>query len=336
MRRCIHLARLGEGNVSPNPLVGAVIVHDNQIIGEGFHEQYGGPHAEVNAISSVKDPSKLNSSVLYVNLEPCSHFGKTPPCADLIIEKGIPVVVIGMSDPFEAVNGNGIRKLTDAGIEVHCQILEDECKKLNKRFITLQQQQRPYITLKWAMTANGIAGIKDQPVRISNEATRIHAHHLRHSEQAILVGANTVICDNPRLNVRSWTGRDPIRIIADPKGKLHPLSQWNVFDGTQRTLLFTGRPDQHNSLIEQIELVQDLPVVIQIVRHLGKNKIDSLLVEGGTSLQQQFIDNGLWDECYIYKSEHQLPDGIPAPIIPTGEMTISPFGDNELIHIQRS
>lgn len=336
MRRCLHLARLGEGYVSPNPQVGSVVVHNGIIIGEGYHQQFGGAHAEVNAIDAVKDKSLLKTSTLYVNLEPCSHHGKTPPCSDLIIRMGIPKVVIGMSDPFAAVNGNGIRKLKEAGIDVEYQILEDECKRLNKRFITLQQFKRPYITLKWAMTANGIAGAADHPIRISNEESRIHAHHLRHTEQAILAGANTILCDNPQLNVREWNGRNPVRIIVDPKNKIEDPSGLHVFDGSQHTLLFTSDHSAKFNTAEHILLNDGESLAKQIADKLGNMQVDSVLVEGGPSLHRHFIESDLWDECYIYQSNQRLNKGISAPLLPHGKITTSSIGDNQLIHIQRN
>ncbi len=336
MRRCLHLARLGEGYVSPNPLVGSVIVNNGIIIGEGYHQHFGGAHAEVNAIDAVTDKSQLKSSTLYVNLEPCSHFGKTPPCTDLIIRMGIPSVVIGMSDPYAAVNGNGIRKLKEAGIDVQSQLLEEECRWLNKRFIMLQQFKRPYITLKWAMSANGIAGATDNPIRISNEESRIHAHHLRHTEQAILAGANTILCDNPQLNVREWNGRNPVRIIVDPKNKIKDPSGLHVFDGSQRTILFSFHSSTNFSNTEHVQLDPDQTLIKQVTDQLGKLQIDSVLVEGGPSLHRHFIENDLWDECYIYQSNERLNEGISAPLIPHGKITISQIGDNQLIHIQRN
>lgn len=336
MRRCLHLGGLASGWVSPNPMVGGVIVHENKVIGEGYHERYGAAHAEVNAIQSVKEPSLLPYSTLYVSLEPCAHFGKTPPCADLIIASKIPRVIIGMQDPFNEVNGRGVEKLRAAGVEVTTGILENECEALNKRFLSLHRQHRPYITLKWAMTADGFAGRPDRRIQISNEATAIHAHQLRHSEQAIMVGAGTIITDNPRLNIRHLNGNHPIRIIIDPKGKINPDDNFHIFDGTQRTLLFTSNVQPQFPNIEVYEISNDKISPIGLAAQLAQLKIDSVLIEGGPSLQKSFLAAALWDECYIYQSQQLLATGIAAPPLPSGLMNNSPIGNNQLIHIRKA
>lgn len=333
MRRCIALAAEGEGYVSPNPLVGAVVVHNNKVIGEGYHQQYGKPHAEVNAIASVEHQELLKDSTLYVNLEPCSHFGKTPPCADLIISKGIPKVIIGMTDPFPDVNGIGIQKLEEAGIEVITDILRQECEHLNRRFVTSVIQRRPYITLKWAESVDGFAGSRERAIRISNEATRIHNHRLRHTEQAIVVGANTILADNPQLNVREWPGTDPVRIIVDPKGKIEKPSAHHVFNGTQRTIYFGPKRNVNALPLEGIILEESKEVIPQLLQQIHLLGIHSLLIEGGPTLLNLFIAANAWDECFVYRSPDHLHAGIPSPTLPAGKLTTGHIGNNQLIHI---
>src|SRR5690554_5115458 len=268
MMRCIELARLGMGHVSPNPLVGCVIVHRNKIIGEGYHRQYGGPHAEVNAINEVTDHQLLKESTLYVSLEPCAHYGLTPPCSDLIIEKMIPKVVIGTTDPFAAVAGRGITKLQKAGVEVVTGVLEDSCRELNKRFFTYHQKQRPYVILKWAQTADGFIDMERNPADIGTPTwitgplALTLVHKLRSEEDAILVGTNTALADNPSLTVRHWSGRNPIRAVVDLNRRL-PQSL-NIFNGKAQTLIFNTdkestegqnlwiRTDRNRELIPQI------------------------------------------------------------------------------------
>ena len=278
MRRCLQLAACGKGFTAPNPMVGAVIVHNDRIIGEGFHREYGGPHAEVEAILAVKDEKLLRDSTLYVNLEPCSHYGKTPPCADLICEKQIPRVVVGQEDPFPEVFGKGIKKLREAGIEVTCGILEKECKELNKRYLTYTLQHRPYILLKWAQSADGFMDqLREEndgkePVKFSNTFTQILVHKTRAEEAAIMVGTQTLRLDKPALNVRYWKGNNPEKITADSK--------------------------------------QSLQLQIQ---SLYERKIQSLMVEGGAKLLQSFLNENLWDEIQIEVAPFSLKNGIVAP-----------------------
>jgi diaminohydroxyphosphoribosylaminopyrimidine deaminase/5-amino-6-(5-phosphoribosylamino)uracil reductase len=252
INRCLELALPGLGNTAPNPMVGSVIVHGWHIIGEGFHHRFGGPHAEVNAVNSVKDKTLLRNSVLYVNLEPCSHSGKTPPCAEMIIEAGIPEVVIGTADPNPIVSGNGIKKLEHAGIRVTTGILEKQCIALNRRFITFHSRKRPYIILKWAQTSDGFIDVLrenqgiSRPTWISNEISRKLVHKWRSEEQAILVGTQTAILDNPQLNVREWTGNSPIRMVIDRQLKLS--KKLNLFNNSSTTIVFNefslqGRPN---------------------------------------------------------------------------------------------
>ena len=316
--RCLQLARNGLCNTAPNPMVGAVIVHHDTIIGEGYHIRCGEAHAEVNATRSVKDESLLGESTIYVSLEPCSHHGKTPPCADLIIEKGIPRVVVGCMDPFSLVAGRGIEKLRKAGIEVTVGVLEEECRHLIRRFITFNTHQRPYITLKWAESADGFIDIKrtgGNPVILSSPLTAMLAHKKRAEHDAILVGRRTALLDNPSLSTRNWYGKNPIRLVIDKDLTLP--KDLHVFDGKIRTLVFTRKAaSQPNPLTEYILLDFDRDILPQIFEVLYQNKIQSLLVEGGSILLQAFIDSGLWDEIYIERTPLLLNDGVQAPSIP--------------------
>ena len=295
MKRCLDLAVKGLGQVAPNPMVGCVIVCDGEIIGEGYHEQYGQAHAEVNAILSVKNKALLNKSTLYVNLEPCAHFGKTPPCADFIIEHKIPVVVIGSIDSNSLVSGKGIEKLVKAGIDVKVGIFEAECKKLNKRFFTYHEKKRPYIILKWAQTADGFIDAKrneentSKPVQISNSDSKKLLHLWRSQEQAIIIGTNTALLDNPQLTVREVKGKNPLRITIDKW--LRIPKQFNLFDKSTPTLIFTS------------------------VNAIAKRNIQSLLVEGGELLLNSFIDAGLWDAARVFISDKKLGKGVNAPVL---------------------
>ncbi|MBT0608588.1 bifunctional diaminohydroxyphosphoribosylaminopyrimidine deaminase/5-amino-6-(5-phosphoribosylamino)uracil reductase RibD [Aequorivita echinoideorum] len=317
MARCIQLAKNGLGTTYPNPLVGSVIINQNKIIGEGWHFKSGLPHAEVNAIASVKDPGLLKQATIYVSLEPCSHFGKTPPCADLIIEKGIRNVVIGSTDPNPQVAGRGIKKLIDAGCEVIVGVLEKECNELNKRFFTFHQQKRPYIFLKWAETADGFIAPKNEnrkekkPVWITNEFSRQLAHKLRSEEMSILVGTSTVMQDNPSLTVRHWQGENPVRIIIDKNLKIP--ENYSVLDGSVQTLVFSENNHPKKENIEFIEIDFSENIAKQICNVLHKRKIQSLIVEGGAKILQTFIDAGLWDEALIFKSNISFSEGVTAP-----------------------
>lgn len=319
MRRCIQLAKNGFCNAAPNPTVGAVIVHDGRIIGEGYHVRCGEGHAEVNAIASVRDESLLKESTIYVSLEPCSHYGKTPPCADLIVRKGIPRVVIGCIDPFSLVSGRGIQKLKDAGIEVKVGVLEEECRSLIRRFITFNTKQRPYITLKWAESADGfIDVIRDggRPVVLSTPVTSVYVHKQRAEHKAILVGRRTALLDNPSLTVRNWYGRNPLRLVIDRKLTLPDTL--HLFDGTVPTLVFTEkeRAERPNVTYIKTDFKQD--IIPQILRELYNRKVQTLLVEGGSRLLQSFLDADLWDEIYIEHARTELHQGIKAPQVPSG------------------
>ena len=316
--RCILLASNGINNAAPNPMVGAVIVHNDTIIGEGYHIRCGEAHAEVNAIRSVKDESLFKESTIYVSLEPCSHFGKTPPCSDLIIKKGIPKVVIGCIDPFSEVAGRGIEKLRNAGIEVVVGVLEKECQQLIRHFITFNTLQRPFITLKWAESADGFIDLErtdGHPYVFSSPLTSMISHKRRTEHAAILVGRRTALLDNPSLTARHWFGKGPIRLVIDKNLTLP--KELSLFDGKTQTIVFTDK-QQISNLPQTSYVAIDfrLNILPQIMKELYKQKIQSLIVEGGSMLLQSFIDAGLWDEAYIEKSDVVLVKGVKAPQFP--------------------
>jgi len=315
MQRCLQLAAFGKGRVAPNPMVGAVIVCRDKVVGEGFHRIYGGAHAEVNAIESVADKSLLRDSTLYVNLEPCSHYGKTPPCSERIIRERIPQVVIGHSDPFPEVSGSGIRMLRDAGIEVICNFMRQECEALNKRFITFQTKKRPYIFLKWAQSGDGFLdhvrtpGDSKKAVTFSNFYTQTAIHKMRAEESAIMVGTRTVLLDNPFLNVRLWKGNNPLRIAIDKNRTIPPSS--HLLDGSSSTIIFTDKDQSCPNNYIPIDFDRD--ILPQILEVLYQRNIQSLIVEGGAHLLGSFIRSHLWDEAQIEISNINLKCGIEAP-----------------------
>jgi diaminohydroxyphosphoribosylaminopyrimidine deaminase / 5-amino-6-(5-phosphoribosylamino)uracil reductase len=315
MYRCIELARLGAGNVAPNPMVGAVLVHDQRIIGEGYHQQYGAAHAEVNCIDSVAEADKqfISQSTLYVSLEPCAHFGKTPPCADLIIRNNIPKVVIGCRDPFNEVNGKGIERLQSAGVTIICGVLENECKELNRRFFTFHMQHRPFIILKWAQTADGkINSGTAERLFISNDISNRLVHKWRSEEQAILIGTNTALLDDPSLNVRLAKGNNPIRLVVDMDLKLPQTLK--IFNGSQRTIIFNTVKYEEGDAVAYYQVTSDVNIVQQVMNACYELKIQSLLVEGGAKLLQAFIDDDSWDEArVITNTELFVGEGLHAP-----------------------
>ncbi len=339
--RCIELAKNGLGTTYPNPLVGSVIVHNGKIIGEGWHKKSGEPHAEVNAVNSVKDKSLLKESTIYVSLEPCSHFGKTPPCCDLIIENKIPNVIIGTVDPNIKVAGNGIKKLIDAGTNVTFGILETECNELNKRFFTFHKKKRPYVILKWAESQDGyIAPLEilrkalndneQKPVWITNEFSRQLVHKWRSEEQAILVGTNTVINDNPKLDVRDWTGNNPIRIVLDPNNRIP--KDYTIFDNQIKTIIISNAilsTNQENVIFEVIDFEQN--PAQQILHVLYKHQIQSVIIEGGRQTLQTFIDEKIWDEARIFKGNNCFGNGIKAPTIALKNTKKKSVNNDELI-----
>jgi len=315
MQRCLDLAVKGLGNVAPNPLVGCVIVHEGKIIGEGFHVQFGGPHAEVNAVNSVLPELKqlLPESTLYVNLEPCSHFGKTPPCADMIIANKIPGVVIGSNDPNPKVAGDGIRKLKEAGIEVVTGILKQESDFLNRRFITHHTKHRPYIILKWAQSADGfMSPVGDKQMWLTNDASRKLTHQWRSEEQAIMVGKRTVEIDNPALTVRLVKGKNPVRIVIDKDLSLKITNR--IFKEEGQLFIYNEDvDDSEDSKLNLIKIDFEQDVLPQIMKHLYSKEIQSIIVEGGPYTLKQFIDRNLWDEARIFTTEHVLKDGKKSP-----------------------
>lgn len=301
-------------------MVGCVIVHDGKIIGEGFTSPYGGPHAEVNAINSVKDKHLLQESSLYVTLEPCSHYGKTPPCADLIAKHKLKEVFIGLKDPHDKVAGKGIKKLEDAGCKVTVGILEDECREHHKRFLTFQEKNRPYIILKWAESDDGFiapdASLRKEnpePFWITNAHSKQLVHQWRSQEQAILVGTRTVLEDNPKLTTRNWAGKDPIRVVLDKDLKID--SSFHVLDASVLTIVLTAVRDQSLYIkgIDYAVLDFSKPLAQQICDVLHQNNITSLIVEGGAKTLQTFMDENLWDEARIFKGSVCFKKGLPAP-----------------------
>lgn len=334
IKRCIELAKNGLGTTYPNPLVGSVIVYDGRIIGEGWHKKAGEPHAEVNAVNSVKDKSLLHKSTIYVSLEPCSHFGKTPPCCDLIIQNQIPNVVIGTVDPNEKVAGKGIKKLIEAGINVTVGVLEDECNELNKRFFTFHQKKRPYIILKWAKSQDGFIAPKEKlenkPVWITNVYSRQLVHKWRSEEQAILVGTQTVIDDNPKLDVRDWNGQNPVRIIIDQNNRI-PIKS-HILDNQIKTIILcksASNVDKENCIFEVIDFEQN--IANQVVNVLFRHQIQSVIIEGGRQTLQTFIDEGIWDEARIFIGKVSFLSGTKAPILEKKQSEKLSIGDDELI-----
>ncbi|MEM6686491.1 MAG: bifunctional diaminohydroxyphosphoribosylaminopyrimidine deaminase/5-amino-6-(5-phosphoribosylamino)uracil reductase RibD [Bacteroidota bacterium] len=317
MKRCLQLAKNGLSAAMPNPSVGAVIVHNDTIIGEGYTSAYGGSHAEVNAVNSVQDKSLLKEATIYVSLEPCSHFGKTPPCSDLIIQNKIPKVVIGTIDPFAKVAGRGIQKLKDAGREVVLDVLKDECIASNKRFFTFHQHKRPYIILKWAQTQDGfIDKIRNehdpaQPNWITNQYSRQLVHKWRSEEAAILVGTNTAITDNPKLTTRDWYGKHPVRIVLDTS--LRIPENYHLFDASVKTIVITSQQKENteNCIFETIDFSEH--VTQQICDVLYRHNIQSVIIEGGKQTLQTFIDANVWDEARVFRGNNSFGNGIEAP-----------------------
>jgi diaminohydroxyphosphoribosylaminopyrimidine deaminase/5-amino-6-(5-phosphoribosylamino)uracil reductase len=320
MQRCIELAKLGAGNVSPNPMVGAVIVHQGDIIGEGYHHQYGQAHAEVNAVNQVladfdNSAELLKNSTIYVSLEPCAHYGKTPPCADLIIKHHIPKVIVGCRDPFDQVNGKGIEKLKDAGIEVISGVLKEECQWVNRRFFTRVQKQRPYIILKWAQTNDGFFAPHDKnQFWITGQVSRRLVHKWRSQEDAVLIGKNTAAIDNPRLSVRYWHGKSPKRVVIDRKLELS--NELHIYDQSVETLIFNEVKMDIEGKMKYIALEDFERFVPQyILFQLYLQDIQSVIIEGGAHTLNTFIEADLWDEARIFTGKAILGQGIKAPHI---------------------
>ena len=322
IQRCLDLAKNGLGTTYPNPMVGSVIVYNDTIIGEGWHKKAGEGHAEVNAVNSVKDKTLLSKATIYVSLEPCSHFGKTPPCCDLIIQNKIPNVVIGTVDPNNKVAGRGIQRLIDAGINVQVGFLEAKCNELNKRFFTFHQKKRPYIILKWAQSQDGYIAptlrqaqdeIKEKkPVWITSKHSRQLVHKWRSEEQAILVGTQTAIDDNPKLDVRDWTGTNPTRFVLDRYNRIPKDNA--IFDNQVKTVIIcesTTEKSSENCIFESIDF--DKEISNQIITLLYKHEIQSVIIEGGRQTLQTFIDNNLWDEALVFRGNNRFTNGTEAP-----------------------
>lgn len=324
MRRCLQLARNGSGSTSPNPMVGAVIVCDGRIIGEGYHIRAGQPHAEVNAVASVAEADRplLGSSTIYVSLEPCSHYGKTPPCCDLIISLGIPRVVVAATDVNSRVNGEGISRMRQAGIEVVVGVLADEAVALNSHFFTLHGKGRPYVMLKWAETADGyIDSLRDggAPLSISDSVSQVAVHKLRSEFDAIIVGTRTARLDNPSLTTRLWGGCSPLRLVIDRCGILS--ASLRLFDGESPTVVYTETTveGKFGDGVQQKVLDFSCDIVPQILGHLASIGVNSLLVEGGARLHSAFLSSGLWDAIRVERNPHlQAGGGVAAAIIPAG------------------
>lgn len=312
MRRALQLAKLGLGSVSPNPMVGCVIVHEDKIIGEGYHERYGGPHAEVNAVANVVNMELLRESTVYVTLEPCVHFGKTPPCADLLISHQVKKVVICNDDPNPLVAGKGIQRIREAGIEVDTGLLSEEGSQVNKRFFTSFKKDRPYVILKWAETADGFVARKNFDSKwISNQYSRQLVHKWRSEEDAILVGKNTAKYDNPSLTTRDWTGKNPVRVVIDAKMELHASS--HLYDGNVQTLCFT----QQNCVdMDNLHFICQNKITPETILHeLQERNIQSIIIEGGSRTIQSFIDANLWDEARVFRSPATFGEGIKSPYL---------------------
>lgn len=315
MQRCLHLAAKGLGSVSTNPLVGCVIVYNEEIIGEGYHQKYGEAHAEVNAINSVTSKEQLKESTLYVNLEPCAHYGKTPPCSDLIIANKIKRVVIGTIDTFSKVAGKGIEKLKNASLQVDTGVLEYECRDLNKRFFTYNEKQRPYLILKWAQTFDGFIGRPQEQnhlnKRISNSQTDIEVHKWRAQEDAIMVGTNTAVNDDPELTVRKWEGNNPTRVLVDYNLRVNQTTK--LFNNAAPTIVVNSLKNSKKGTVFY-EKVNDksLSAILEV---LYKHNIQSVIVEGGAKLLQSFINEGLWDEARVITANKNWGNGISAPNI---------------------
>ena len=332
MRRALELALRGAGKVSPNPLVGCVIVSGEKIIGEGWHQEYGGPHAEVNAVNAIGDKSAIPGATVYVSLEPCSHFGKTPPCTDLLIHEKVGKVIIGCLDPNPLVNGMGRQKLMEAGIKVEISDISKEACDLNKRFFTSKIKSRPYIILKWARTSDHYIARKDYSSKwISSPLSRQWVHRWRSEEDAVLVGRTTAEKDNASLTVRDWKGRNPVRILISRSGKID--ASWNIFDNAAPTLCYTSIAETPETSSDLIHLDAE-NFIAELMSDLHRRGINSVLVEGGTNTINSFIESGYWDEARIFTAPVSFGEGILAPQL-TGIKTDEFYSGPDLVEIIR-
>jgi diaminohydroxyphosphoribosylaminopyrimidine deaminase/5-amino-6-(5-phosphoribosylamino)uracil reductase len=328
IKRCIELAQKALGRTYPNPMVGSVIVHKGEIIGEGYHHKAGEPHAEINAINSVVNKDLISESTIYVSLEPCAHYGKTPPCALKIKELGFKKVVIGAMDSHDKVNGKGKKIIQDAGIEVVSGILEEECIELNKRFFTYHEKKRPYIILKWAASADGFLDKDFKPTAISNSLVNQFVHQLRADEHAILVGTQTALSDNPSLTVRNVEGINPVRILIDIDLKVP--TDFKIFNNESKTLVFNSIKEETKDNIHWIKIEKE-NFLSDLMNALYKEQIQSVIIEGGRFTLQQFIDAGIWDEAIVIKNENlKLENGTKAPVLNSKPIKIQTIRDNTL------
>ena len=336
MRRCIDLASKGIGNTYPNPLVGSVIVHNNKIIGEGYHAKYGESHAEVDAIKSVTNKELLKDSTLYVSLEPCNHHGKTPPCSETIINNDIKKIVIGSRDPNKFVEGNGIKKLQSNGCEVISGVMEKECDRLNKRFFTYHKRKRPYIILKWAESNDGFIApnrekkLKREVFQISGEQSKKISHYWRSEEHAILVGVQTIIDDDPLLTTRLVSGANPVRIILDPNQRI--LKNSKIFSKDSRTIILS---DQNKKPFLPENQIINFKSINSILDSIYNLKIQSIIVEGGTRTLNHFLKNNKWDSIRVFKSTKNLGEGIKGPMLDLNKFTKRKIGEDFLYEIER-
>ena len=336
MRRCFELARNGEGRVAPNPMEGAIIVHEGRIIGEGYHTQYGAPHAEVMAVNSVIDKSLLPCSTIYVSLEPCCHYGKTPPCSQLILDMGIPKAIIAATDPFPKVSGGGIKQLKDNGVEVVVGILENEARELNRFFYTYHQKKRPYIIIKWAESIDGFIdserAANEPPAKITGLTSNTLVHRWRTQIQSIMAGTNTVIRDNPQLTSRYWTGKNPLRITFDRNGRIPVNSA--IFNDAADTLLFVPQinNNEYGDRTSQILVDFENNTEESVLKELYNRQIQSVFIEGGAQLINSFIKKDLWDEIRIFTGNIYLNEGVKAPAKPNvSPVTHSDIGNDNLL-----
>jgi diaminohydroxyphosphoribosylaminopyrimidine deaminase/5-amino-6-(5-phosphoribosylamino)uracil reductase len=325
MNRCLQLARLGAGRVAPNPMVGSVLVYEDRIIGEGYHQEYGKAHAEVNCVNSVgyEDKALIEKSVIYVSLEPCAHFGKTPPCANLIIKHKIKTVVVGCRDPFKQVDGKGIERIENAGITVIKGVLENDCQNLNRRFFTFHTKKRPYIIIKWAQSKNHkIANADFSRVLISNAYSNRLVHKWRSEEAGIMVGTNTALQDDPALNTRNWTRPNPIRLVVDMNVRLPSTLQ--VFDGNQKTIIFNGIKNEELQNVTYYKIEKEPSFVQALLKACYKLNIQSVLIEGGSRLAESFINENAWDEARVIENTQLIiHNGLRAPLLSNHQLISS-------------
>ncbi|MBS1771754.1 MAG: bifunctional diaminohydroxyphosphoribosylaminopyrimidine deaminase/5-amino-6-(5-phosphoribosylamino)uracil reductase RibD [Bacteroidetes bacterium] len=334
IKRCLELAQLGKGHVSPNPMVGAVLVHQDRIIGEGWHKLYGEAHAEVNCIESVSEEDKhlIPDSTMYVSLEPCAHHGKTPPCANRIVTEGIKKVVACNDDPFAEVDGKGMQILKANSVEAITKILDAEGKWVNRRFFCFHQNKRPYIILKWAQSADGIfAPYGNRRYQLTNKASSILVHKWRTEEAAIMVGTNTALADNPQLTSRHWKGKNPLRIVID-RSLILPTNL-NLFDGSVNTWVINDQKEEQGNNLRYVKLEFGDSLLDSLMKKLHESNIQSIIIEGGTKLLNSFIEKGLWDEARVFTAEEKLIHGLPAPSLTKASKAFETDIETDLLQV---